>query len=366
MTKKLHWRTLLGWGSVGDARGREPQIMDLEGQDQEQTAYDALSQDTLQVMLLLGKLGEKVNSGADPPAINALFAELLDRVGGHFSREEQLMEQKSYSGRHWHRVVHRELVYELRLAAARGNDQVPAVDKALLRKIRSVFSAEGDDEDVFRARAKLGLFKQVLPEIHPADLAEALPDFDLGQRSEIFGDLTTGQASGTLEEVGPQLQRELIASLSIERVAELIDFMTPAQAASVLRNLTPAESEAILRQLGPVRSRKIVALVETRQNQSLLPFATLRYLRAPPQTSIGKFLEDYRNLAVGARVWRYVYVVAADGGLLGVADIKDMLIADPAVILAGVMMTNMVCLKISDHSDAASLPPAWAVCRDFQ
>jgi Mg/Co/Ni transporter MgtE len=263
------------------------------------------------------------------------------------------MAQELYQGRTWHCVVHRDLLNELRLAAAMGDDRRPAVDRALLRRLRAVFTMEHDDEDIFRARAKLGLFKAALTEIHPADLAAALPEFDSRQRSELFGDLPTGQASGTLEEVEPQLQRELVAALSIERVAELIDFMTPAQAAAVLRNLTRAESWAIIQQLGPMRSRKIAALLEKRDSPSLLALATLRYVRAEPERTAAELLADYRRQAQTALVWRYVYVVAADGVLLGIADLRDILLAPPDATLSTVMMTNVVSLQDCDDADIA-------------
>jgi len=315
---------------------------------------EALGKDTLRVNLLVRNLSEKVGNDAPPAEINAQFSELIEHIAAHFAEEERLMQREGYQGLNWHCLVHREFLNELRVASAQGSDDEPAADRAMLRRIRTVFSLEEDDEDVFRARAKLGLFREVLAEIHPADLAMALPDFDSQQRTEIFGDLCTDQASGTLEQIGPQMQRELVASLSIERVAELIDFMTPAQATAVLRNLTPAESWAILQQLGPVRSRKIAALMERRPNQSLLPLATLRYLRAGPQVTAGEFLAGYRQAAADVRVWRYVYVVAADGVLLGIADLKDLLLAEPSATLAETMAGNLICLREFDDSDVAA------------
>lgn len=325
-----------------------------EDQTQEFTSFDALTQDTLQVMLLLGKLGETIGEGADALRVNSLFADLVERVGNHFLLEEEMMEAKNYPGRIWHRVVHRELLNEMRLALAQVAAGKPAIDRPLLRRVRTVFSLDSEDDDVFRARAKLGLFKEVLPAVHPADLAAALPDFDLKQRSDIFGDLQTGQASGTLEEVEPRLQRELVASLSIERVAELIDFMTPGQAAGVLRNLTPAECWAILQQLGPVRSRKISALMEKRQRETLLHLATLRYMRVGPDATCAGLLNRYREMAVKARVWRYIYVISADGALLGIADVRDLLMAAPAARVDEVMMTNIVSLGECDSVDHAA------------
>lgn len=328
--------------------------MQMEDYTRDFTPSDALTHDSLQVMLILGKLGESLAAAVEPIRINSLFSDLLDRVDSHFSLEERLMDSRSYPGRHWHRLVHRELLNEMRLAQAQANAGKSAIDRALLRRIRAVFAQEEEDDDVFRARAKMGLFKEVLRALHPADLAQALGDFDLDQRTGIFGGLKTDQASGTLEEVGPQLQRELVASLSIERVAELIDFMTPAQAAGVLRNLTPAESWAILHQLGPVRSRKITALMEKRESESLRHLATLRYMRAEPDMTCGFLLENYRGMAANARVWRYVYVISAEGALLGAVDMRDALMAEPHLRLAQVMMTNCVALNEADSVDEAA------------
>lgn len=326
-----------------------------DDQTQEFTSFDALTQDTLQVMLVLGKLSETMGAGADSLRVTGLFSDLVDRVDHHFLIEEEMMESKAYPGRHWHRVVHRELLNEMRLALTQASSGKAAIDRALLRRVRTVFSLDTEDDDVFRARAKLGLFKEVLPDVHPADLAAALPDFDLKQRSDIFGDLQTNQASNTLEEVEPKLQRELVASLSIERVAELIDFMTPAQAAGVLRNLTPAECWAILQQLGPVRSRKISALMEKRQKETLLHLATLRYMRVDPDMSCAVLMNRYRDMAAKARVWRYIYVIAPDGALLGVVDVRDLLMSPPAARVDEVMMTNVVTLGEFDSVDHAAI-----------
>jgi CBS domain-containing protein/hemerythrin len=328
--------------------------MDFPENKEQAAAFEAIGQDFLQIMLLLGKLADKINSQAPPAEINHLFRELLDLAVRHFALEERLMAERHYPGRHWHGLVHRELLNEMRLAAARSSESGTAVDRALLRRIRAVFSMESDDEDVFRARAKLGLFKEALPDIHPADLAAALPDFDREQRVEIFSDLDADQASGTLEEAAADIQRELVAALSIERVAELVDMMTPAQAAGVLRNLTPSEARAVLQQLGPVRARKVAALLKKQKEGSLADLATLRYIRAEPEIYCARLLAGYRGLAAQAAIWRYVYVLDQEGVLLGIADMRDVLMAEPTVKLAEVMMTNVVALTEADDVETAA------------
>jgi CBS domain-containing protein len=328
----------------------------MSGNDQKADigALDALAQETLLVMLHLGDLTNKIAAHATPVEINASFAVLVEMASAHFAREETIMEQNAFPGLPWHRVVHRELLNEMRLALAKCTAERISVDKEMLLRVRGVFVQEGQDEDAFRARAKLGLFREVIHDVRPADLAAALPNFDKQERGAIFSDLGALQASGTLEEVAPPLQRELVSALPIERVADLIDLMRPAQAANVLRNLTPAESWGVMQHLGPVRSRKIAALVEKQQKESLLHLSTLRYIRVEPAMSCGELLKRYRALATQALVWRFIYIIAPNGVMLGVADMKDILVAEPALTMADVMMTNTVSLTTRDTLETAA------------
>ena len=64
---------------------------------QEFTSFDALTQDTLQVMLLLGKLNETIGSGADSLRVGSLFSDLVEKVGNHF---------RTTKGRQAQRLLH--------------------------------------------------------------------------------------------------------------------------------------------------------------------------------------------------------------------------------------------------------------------
>ena len=89
----------------------------------------------------------------------------------------------------------------------------------------------------FEGNVKLNLLKEKLPQIHPVDLADILEELDHDHRVAIFNQLETEHASDTLQEVEPRVQRKLVSSLPIERVAEIVNEMTPAQAADILAAL---------------------------------------------------------------------------------------------------------------------------------
>ena len=144
-----------------------------------------------------------------------------------------------------------EVVYDITLAAHNGRLFVTGVDisrAGFLRRIglrrvanfiRGIAAKINDDtipwasvqrlpHDIgrFEGNVKLNLLKEKLPQIHTVDLADILEELDHDHRIAIFNELETEQASETLKEVEPRVQRKLVSSLTVERVAELVDEMT--------------------------------------------------------------------------------------------------------------------------------------------
>ena len=198
---------------------------------------------------------------------------------------------------------------------------------------------------LFRGNVRLSVLKEKLAEMHPVDLADILEEMEPDQRVEIFNQLDSEQASDTLEEIDPNVQRDLVESLSTDKVAQLVDQMTTAQAADVLSSLSASESAAIMKLLDPANTAKIRAIME-RQDANVLNYATQEYMAFPPAMTVGQAQDAYRLAAKGKDVVMYLYVVDPAGRLLGVMDIKELLLAGDQVPLKEVMVDNVVTL---DH-----------------
>jgi magnesium transporter len=174
-------------------------------------------------------------------------------------------------------------------------------------------------------------------------------------RLAIFSELETEHASDTLEEIEPRVQRELIAALAKERAAELIKDMTPAQAADVLAVLPATDVNAILELMDAEDVGKIRRILEHHEDK-IADFATTHFIAFPGQTSIQDVLAQYRFVAATVNVAEYIYVVDAQGKLLGILDLQDVLKGDPGDSLADLMTTNFVTLHVDDTvKEAAKL-----------
>jgi Mg/Co/Ni transporter MgtE len=191
------------------------------------------------------------------------------------------------------------------------------------------------------------VLKEKLADMHPVDLADILEEMDPEQRVEIFEKLDPEQASDTLEEIDPNAQRDLVESLKIEKVAQLVDEMTTGQAADVLSILSASEADAILERLNPDNARKVRAIMEHHE-ENILDFATQDFIAFSPEVTVEQAQESYRDAAKGKDVVMYLYLLDPDKHLLGVLDIKELLMADDKATLREVMIDNVVSL---DHDD---------------
>ena len=198
---------------------------------------------------------------------------------------------------------------------------------------------------------KLNLLKAKLHEIHPVDLADILEEFSHGERMALFRHLETEHASDTLEEIEPRVQRELIAALSKERATELED-MTPAQAADVLTVLPTSDAEAILDKLDASASSKIRSLIEN-HDKNILDLTTARYIAFPPDVTVAKAIQSFKDAAKDADVVMYIYVIDPENHLLGVVDVGELLQAGFDETLGNIMTTNFVSLSETDTVSAA-------------
>lgn len=314
---------------------------------------DSLTQESFQIMLAIGKLAEAVVAKAAAGDIKSNLATLVERIGVYFTHEERAMDRENYAGRRWHKIVHADIMSELQLAVCRSAENAASIDRDFLVRIRSIFIQHTEDDDIFKAKVKMGLLPVALPDVHPADLADVIEDMDHEQRLAVFGHLERDLASDTLEEVEPAVQRALVSSMDEDLVAELVEEMTPAQAADLLTALAGTQKEDILPRINAAKAGKIRAIIDA-QAEHILNYATTRYISLAVTLTVGETIGKYRELAGNAAVTMYIYVTSPEGVLLGVVDAKALLLADHSERLSDVMAGQVISLGEGDTMATAA------------
>ena len=271
-----------------------------------------------------------------------------------------------------------EVVYDIRLLKVSGMLFVTDVDISrygLLRRmgmvwLAKIFNQRTNEQDKklipwsyvralgshlgsLQGELKLNILKEALSEIHAVDLADIVEELDSEQRVNLLEGLEPSQASDTLEEIDPAVQRHIVIALKKERVAQLIGEMTPGQAADILSVLPSDEKRTILKLLEPKLVHKIGDIIE-KQEANILNFATSKFLKCSAEMTADDTLRFFRKNARGMDVVMYFYIVDESEKLLGVLDIKEVLIADPASALKDLMVENVISLKCHSTMKEAS------------
>jgi len=137
-----------------------------------------------------------------------------------------------------------EVVYDIKMIMSKNKLYITHVDPskdALIRRLRlekfvNLIRKERDkSKDVlipwsyvqalppnigsFTGDLKLNILKEKLNDLPPVDLVEILEELDHKQRLTVINQLEVKNASNTLEEIGTNMQREIIFSLKKEKVA---------------------------------------------------------------------------------------------------------------------------------------------------
>jgi len=272
-----------------------------------------------------------------------------------------------------------EVVYDIRLVKRGGKLYVTDADLShygLLRRIGlgrlasfiSSLAAKIQEQTVswayiqplpttistFKGDVKLNILKEKLSDMHPVDLADILEELDREQRVAIFNSLDTEQASDTLEEIEPNVQRDLVFSLERNKVALLIDDMTPGQAADILSVLPWEDTKNILKLLSPSNATKIQSILK-KQEENILNFTTQEFLKFSPDRTAGEVQDAFRTAARGKDVIMYLYIVDPHDKLLGVIDIKELLLANEADTLGSIMTETLITLNPESTLKEASM-----------
>lgn len=187
---------------------------------------------------------------------------------------------------------------------------------------------------------KLNITREGLKDIHPADLADILEELSHEERIHVFNALDSEVAADALEVTEPRVQREILASTSVDRAAEIFQHLSPVQIADIVSILPRDDSEGLLKILkGDVASKVHLLL-----SQHDVPASTLAmpgFLGFPGNLTVEDAFTRFREEARRSDVTMYIYVIDDQRHLRGVIDINELLQADPKSTLEKIMTRNV-------------------------
>jgi magnesium transporter len=199
--------------------------------------------------------------------------------------------------------------------------------------------------------------RDLLREVHPADIAEALDQIPSERVPLVFAVLSDEVASEVLDETGSLVRQELIEKVDDERLADLLDELPMDDAAEFIDQLPSGTATRLLELMEPEEAEDVRELLGYREGTAgrlmTLDVATLRR-----QWTAAEAITYLRSLvaADSTETVHYLYVINQDEQLIGVVPIRALLMARAEANISSIMVTDIITAGVeADQEELAEL-----------
>ena len=197
---------------------------------------------------------------------------------------------------------------------------------------------------------RLKIAQNRLAQLHPAELADIIEELDINKRTEVFQSLDVETAAEALEETDPKIQVHLIENLHPAKASDIIEEMSPSDAADLLGDLSKEKAEGILKEMEQEMADDVKELL-VHPEEEAGGLMTPSFPAFPPQTTVKEALNYLRQEAKNLDLIYYVYIADDFGHLLGVASLRDLLVANPEGLLADLMEPRVVSVGVDEEKE---------------
>lgn len=182
--------------------------------------------------------------------------------------------------------------------------------------------------------------RQMVSELHPADIADIISQVPREEGAHFFKDLDIETAAEALSELKPEMQAEMINAMDTEKAADIIEEMPPDEAADVLSDLPTEKAKEILERIEKDEAEDIQELLG-HEEDTAGGLMTTEYIAYRPDITVHETIEKFRKDAEEIDTVYYIYTIDEQEKLIGVVSLKELLLAEPTARLAEIMETKM-------------------------
>lgn len=185
-------------------------------------------------------------------------------------------------------------------------------------------------------KISLTIPRQMVSELHPADIAEIISQVSHKEGASFFKGLDVETAAEALSELQPDVQAAIITGMDTEKAADIIEEMPPDEAADVLSDLPVDKAKKILESIEREEAEDIQELL-SHEEDTAGGLMTNEFIAYPPETAVKEAIQKFRKDAEEVETVYYIYVIDANEKLIGVVSLRELLLAGPDARLSDIM-----------------------------
>jgi len=191
---------------------------------------------------------------------------------------------------------------------------------------------------------RLGLERDKLQRLNPADLADILGELSALDRAAVVSSLDDETAAAAMEEMEFDLQKSVLDSVEDEKAADILEEIAPDAAADLVGDLPKERADELLRLMEPEEASDVKELLKY-PDDSAGGLMTMDYVTIPAGMTAQEAIDYLRKVGEEAETIYYCYVVADGNRLVGVLSLRDLIIAPPAQRIDDIMVRDVMAVQ---------------------
>jgi CBS domain-containing protein len=207
------------------------------------------------------------------------------------------------------------------------------------------------EDVVATGKVSLSVTKNQLTKLPSEDLADILEELPEEEQQALLLGLDSEKAAEALAEAEPRAQRQIIANIRQERARMIFSEMSVPQLAALFSVLPYDQVSQFINLLDKEQAERVRAILAERETTARR-LVSSAFLAIKKDVRVGDALNRVQHSGLEYHNISYLYVVDDDGHkLLGVVDVRELIVADQNKMLAEIMMAPVVTAEQDDNPD---------------
>jgi magnesium transporter len=206
-----------------------------------------------------------------------------------------------------------------------------------------------DIKDLVDSRAEL-LLRNILQDLHPADISEILDHLDGEERNYVFHILDTDKASDVILELDSASREGLLEHLDEKEITEIVDAMHSDDATNIVQELDDQTQRIVLDRLDREDAQEVQELLQYKEDTAG-GIMQLEFVDVYDTETVAEAIDEVREKASEVEKIYDIYVVNATGNLVGVLSAETLLVVPPYRLVSEVMVSDVVAARTDEDQE---------------
>lgn len=192
--------------------------------------------------------------------------------------------------------------------------------------------------------------RHCLADLHPADVAEVLPEVSLAQRVRVLRAAGPERAALILYELDRDMVPPLLEALGPIRLAKVLDAMSDDDAADILGELPESQKDQLLSLMEEAEAADVRELLKYGKDTAG-GIMTTEYVSLKEDMTVAEALASLRKLGPEVETIYYVYAINEQAQLTGAISLRELILAPPEARIEQVANRRVITAHVWDDQE---------------